>query len=186
RALGDDARQPQYIETVHRRGYRFIAPVLGADAAPAPAAAGPAADGQAVARRPVGVVGREAELAHLHTYLAQARSGQRQGVFVAGEAGIGKTTLVDLFLEQIATTAGVWLARGECLEHTGAGEAYLPVLAALGRLCRSAGGAPFVDLLRQQAPTWLVQMPALLSETELEAVQRRVLGATPARMLREL
>src|SRR5262252_8606640 len=38
RALGDDARQPQYIETVHRRGYRFIALVLGADAAPAPAA----------------------------------------------------------------------------------------------------------------------------------------------------
>ena len=32
-ALGDDARQPAFIETAHRRGYRFIAPV---DAAPAP------------------------------------------------------------------------------------------------------------------------------------------------------
>ena len=29
RGLGDDARQPIYIETVHRRGYRFIAPVAG-------------------------------------------------------------------------------------------------------------------------------------------------------------
>jgi len=27
RALGDDPRSPEYIETVHRRGYRFIAPV---------------------------------------------------------------------------------------------------------------------------------------------------------------
>jgi DNA-binding winged helix-turn-helix (wHTH) protein len=25
RALGDEARQPRYIETVHRRGYRFVA-----------------------------------------------------------------------------------------------------------------------------------------------------------------
>jgi hypothetical protein len=33
-------------------------------------------------------------------------------------------------------TQGLWLARGECVEHYGAGEAYLPVLAALGRLCR--------------------------------------------------
>jgi DNA-binding winged helix-turn-helix (wHTH) protein len=27
RVLDDDAKQPRYIETVHRRGYRFIAPV---------------------------------------------------------------------------------------------------------------------------------------------------------------
>src|SRR5438067_7040026 len=27
RALGDDARQPRFIETRHRRGYRFIAPI---------------------------------------------------------------------------------------------------------------------------------------------------------------
>jgi pimeloyl-ACP methyl ester carboxylesterase/DNA-binding winged helix-turn-helix (wHTH) protein len=29
RALGDDAREPRIIETAHRRGYRFIAKVLG-------------------------------------------------------------------------------------------------------------------------------------------------------------
>src|SRR4030095_730972 len=27
RALGDDAKSPRFIETAHRRGYRFIAPV---------------------------------------------------------------------------------------------------------------------------------------------------------------
>jgi len=30
RALGDDAQAPRFIETAHRRGYRFIAPVTGA------------------------------------------------------------------------------------------------------------------------------------------------------------
>ncbi len=66
------------------------------------------------------------------------------------------------------------------------GEAYLPVLEALGRLCRTAEGEQCKQLLRHQAPTWLVQMPALLEEAELEAVQRKVLGATAERMMREL
>src|ERR1700732_4164237 len=35
RVLGDDARNPRFIETLHRRGYRFIAPVT--DPAPAEA-----------------------------------------------------------------------------------------------------------------------------------------------------
>ena len=46
KALGDDAREPRYIETRHRSGYRFIAPVtpaaLTAAASPAPVAALPA------------------------------------------------------------------------------------------------------------------------------------------------
>ena len=33
---------------------------------------------------------------------------------------------------------------------------------------------------------WLAQMPGLLSDAALEAAQRQVLGATPARMVREM
>ena len=40
--------------------------------------------------------------------------------------------------------------------------------------------------LTQHAPTWLVQMPTLLSTAELEALQRKTQGATQERMLREL
>jgi len=50
-ALGDDAGDPQFIKTVARRGYRFIAPVAAAAAAqPPPQAAGgpPAAEAIAV------------------------------------------------------------------------------------------------------------------------------------------
>lgn len=43
KALGDDARQPTYIETRHRSGYRFIATVTNGDAEPAPAAVTPSA-----------------------------------------------------------------------------------------------------------------------------------------------
>src|SRR5271169_2998662 len=34
KVLGEDARKPRYIETLHRRGYRFLAPVNGVDAIP--------------------------------------------------------------------------------------------------------------------------------------------------------
>ena len=60
------------------------------------------------------------------------------------------------------------------------------MLEALGRLCRGPDGEQLIALLRQHAPTWLVQMPALLNAAELEALQRQDAGATRERMLREL
>ena len=60
-----------------------------------------------------GLVGREAELALLHERLRSALAGERQIVFVTGEAGIGKTALVTTFLQQIAQRADIWIARGQ-------------------------------------------------------------------------
>ena len=80
----------------------------------------------------------------------------------------------------------VLVAHGQCVEHRGAGEPYLPVLEALGRLARQPSGRPLVPLLARQAPTWVAQMPWLLSDDELETVQRRLIGATHERMLREM
>ena len=93
RALGDDARHPQYIATVHRRGYRFVAAVARCEA-PRPAVS--------AARAPVGLVGRDTEMAQLHAVLERAQEGQRQLLFIAGEAGIGKTTLVEAYVDTVA------------------------------------------------------------------------------------
>ena len=116
----------------------------------------------------------------------QAQHGARQVVFVAGEPGIGKTTLVNAFLARVPSRPPLWVARGQCIAHYGAGEAYLPVLDALGRLCREPGSEPLLTRLAQHAPTWLVQMPSLLDAGELEALQRRGQAASRERMLREL
>jgi hypothetical protein len=86
------------------------------------------------------LVGRAAEVAQLQACWAAAQQGGRQLVFVTGEAGIGKTTVVDAFLGQVGAAPPVWIGRGQCIEHYGAGEAYLPVLEALGRLGRTSGG----------------------------------------------
>src|SRR5207245_6974611 len=64
-ALGDQAHRPQFIETVHRRGYRFIAPVT--PAAP-PLGRTPPATGDAARTQPRVFVGRESELAQLQQW----------------------------------------------------------------------------------------------------------------------
>ena len=192
-ALGDDAGTPRFIETVSRRGYRFIAKIRDQQPnGPEPyaleklAALPSASEPLESHSRTVNFVGRETELSRLQLSFERAVQGERQVLFVSGEAGIGKTTLVDRFLDQIGTTDGVLLGRGWCVEHYGAGEAYLPVLDAFGRLCRRTAGRHLLALLGQYAPTWLVQMPALLDATEQEALQRRTQGVSKERMLREM
>ena len=194
KALRDEAKTPQFIETVHGRGYRFIAlltatpPVSGSrfQASGTKAARSHGRRRAWNVKRETPLVGREPDLAQLHQWLAKALNGERQIVFVSGEPGIGKTTIVEAFLEQIVTDEKVWIGWGQCIEHYGAGEAYMPVLEALGRLCRESGGERLIDLLSQHAPTWLVQMPGLLNATDIELVQRKVQGATQERMLREM
>jgi len=93
---------------------------------------------------------------------------------------------VEAFLRQIVEQNEVRLARGHCLEHYGAGEAYMPVLEAMGRLCRESVNTSILESLRLHAPTWLIQMPGLISPEDLSLLQRSVQGATQERMLREM
>ena len=110
--------------------------------------------------------------------------GERQIVFVTGEAGIGKTALVDTFARSITSDRSIRIGRGQCLEQYGTSEAYLPVLEALGRLGREQ--AQVVDVLRAHAPMWLLQMPSLMSASDRELLSRELSGATRERMLREM
>jgi predicted ATPase/DNA-binding winged helix-turn-helix (wHTH) protein len=188
RELADSTGTPRYIETVHRRGFRFIGPVASSlDRASArrpefPAPEAPPNPSPAAST----LVGREVELGRLRGALASAMTARRRLVFVTGEQGIGKTALVEAFLSEIDADDALRVARGQCVEQYGAGEAYLPVLEALGRLGRGRGRERVAQVLRQDAPTWLMQLPALLADEDLEAVERRARGATRERMLREL
>lgn len=164
-ALSDDAKKPRYIETASRRGYRFIGQPHVTQAGHAPFA----------------IIGRETALGDLRNAWSNAASGRRQIVWIAGEAGVGKTTLIDAFINRLGP---ITLAHGQCVEQTGAGEPYLPVLEALGELCRNDPALP--PLMRSVAPAWLVQLPWLTSEGDRDAVRRELAGTTRERMLREL
>ena len=178
KVLGDDPKTPRYIETVPRRGYRFIAPVRE----------GSALDAAVEARSTHGhLVGRERALSALRDRLRAASAGRRQVVFVNGEPGIGKTALVDEFLHQaVIDNPALHVARGQCIETYGGTEAYYPTLEALGQLCVGPAAALIVEILAAQAPTWLVQFPALLTERHRAVLRQEILGATRERMLREI
>lgn len=122
----------------------------------------------------------------LMSHLETARAGQRQIVFVIGDAGLGKTTLVRSFLELAGAHAPARLAHGQCFQQHGSVEAYMPVLEALGRLCREPGGSQVVEVLFRQAPTWLAQMPSLVDPGEADELRKRSMGSTRDRMLREM
>lgn len=185
RALEDDARQPTYIETVHRRGFRFLKPTrIEPDDALASAVPRAAAASALASSGPV--VGRDEPLAILERALRHAGQGHRRCVLVVGEPGIGKTTLVEAFLGRQGGTAGLHVARGDAVERLGVSEPYHPLLEALARLCRGPRGEAFIPLLRQYAPAWLAELPALQSPSERRALQRQTAGATRGRLLREL
>jgi len=177
KVLADDPRRPRFIETVSRRGYRFLA-------APPSASALPAASNLTVRNSldaATSFIGRTAEIASLEQAWRRANAGERAVVWLAGEPGIGKTTLIEHFLASLGEVA---CARGQCVEHYGTGEPYLPVLEALAELCRGDTALP--ALLRDVAPTWLLQLPWLSSAEQREALRHEVAGNGPERMLREM
>src|SRR5262249_62241421 len=103
------------------------------------------------------VVGRVHERGRIAEWLGAARSGHRQVAFITGEAGIGKTTLVDAALRELrrASEDECSVARGQCVEHFGGGEPYLPVLDALAGLCRGSNGPLVPAALPELPPHWL-------------------------------
>jgi len=188
-ALDDDSKSPRFIETAHRRGYRFIGQIAeGGEALSQHREPG---SSRVVSPSPLhselaslGVVGRDEALSRMRGWLEKMLRGERQIVFVTGEAGIGKTALIDAFARSIASDHSISICRGQCLEQYGTSEAYLPVLEAIARLCREHGEV--VDGLRAHAPMWLLQMPSLVSASDRELLTREVFGATRERMLREM
>jgi DNA-binding SARP family transcriptional activator/predicted ATPase/energy-coupling factor transporter ATP-binding protein EcfA2 len=80
-------------------------------------------------------VAREGELAQLREYLDLALGGHGQVVFVTGEAGSGKTSLLQEFGRRAQNRRGdLVVAGGDCSAYTGIGDPYLPFRELLGLL----------------------------------------------------
>lgn len=133
-------------------------------------------------------VGREKELAELQEGLQNAIAGQSLLLCVAGEAGIGKTTVVEQFLDEVTISGRTSLiARGQCSERLAGTEAYLPFLEVLEGLLKADADVSVAKLMREKAPWWYVQVASLSPDDPANAgILADVQNATQERVKREL
>lgn len=191
-ALADNAAAPSIIKTCNRLGYRFIAtierPTAGTMSPPPPTESAPngrsRAAGSGLPAFPW-LLQRELELSRLAARFERAQAGIIQTVLINGEAGAGKTALLESFLHALQLDGAPLVARGQCIEQHGGGESYLPVFAALSDLSSQLGPEGMSKLLLKHAPSWLLQLPSLASGISSAHLQREALGAGRDRMLRE-
>ena len=88
------------------------------------------------------LVGRVDELARLRDLLDSVLVEGSRLALVGGDAGSGKTTVVDAFVHDLATTAadrGAQIIRGQCVPLGGDGLPYAPIVGALRELIARHG-----------------------------------------------
>ncbi|WP_270094320.1 ATP-binding protein [Nonomuraea sp. SYSU D8015] len=102
-------------------------------------------------------VGREEELAALSESFDEARKGKVTAVLLGGEAGVGKTRLVQRFADRCAAD-GAHVLFGGCVELSTEGLAYAPFTAALRQLVREQGPAAIAALLPEGAERDLARL----------------------------
>jgi DNA-binding winged helix-turn-helix (wHTH) protein len=182
RVLEDDAREPRIIQTVHRRGFRFIAPITEArataDRVPTPTGSDRADAGI--------LVGRDHETSSLESSFQLACAGHRQIVFVTGEAGAGKTAVVEAFVHAQHGAAPLRIATGRCIELFGEREVLTPALEVFETLAGVDPDERMIAQVRGLAPSWLAQMRSfqLAGDSDL-VVQVPTTMTGPHRMRRE-
>ena len=172
--LDAHSKDEQFIETQGTIGYRFVSSVKSYSTFPS----------QTYTKEYM--VGRAPELSRLDESFEKVLAGARQCVLVFGDAGSGKTTLIEDFVSRLSTSNIVFMGLGQCVEQFSEGEPYRPIFEALGRICRGPFGAEMIQLLKKHAPSCLQQMPALLSSQELEDIRIRTADSGEGRLLREL
>ncbi len=133
-------------------------------------------------------VGRDEQRAQMWRAYTRVKEGRGLILAVTGEAGIGKTSLLEEFLAELADRGErPVLGRGRCSERLAGDEAYLPILEALESLLHRHSGPSLSGVMRAVAPTWYGLVAGDSPELWSSAATREAApAASQERMKREL
>jgi hypothetical protein len=143
------------------------------------------------------LVERDAELEKLKTLWCMAVNGMGRVVLVAGEAGHGKTTLTDQFIEHLKSDGEPFkVARAACSAQSGQDEAFWPFADALSQIIAAPTRKLTEDVLDtflEFAPSWAEVIPvagpvvgASLKTAQIVRTRTRTTDSpNPEKLLRE-
>lgn len=133
-------------------------------------------------------IGRERELAALGELFEAMRRGRAVTAFVHGRSGIGKTTLVQRFLERLAGSAGAVVLKGRCHEHES-----VPYKALDGivdkltqYLVRLGLEETAAEILPEDAPLLCQAFPVLKRAAAIESHPAPAAGPDPKELRRRV
>ena len=120
------------------------------------------------------MVGRRRERAELDAALQAATEGASLLLCISGEAGQGKTTLIEDFLIDIARGNTPLIARGRCAERLSGVSAYLPVLESIESLLGGVEREMVAGAMKSLAPTWYAQLTSRSQRPRGESSQKKL------------
>ncbi len=129
-----------------------------------------------------GLVAREPELARLQSWLQAAGQGRGHICFVVGEAGSGKTALLQAFARAArAGHAGLVVASSGCTAHVGAGDPFQPFRNILLQLA-TLSAPSLLDLIVRHGPDLLGVLlpPSALSDLPPAALAAAAVSGSDA------
>lgn len=171
RLLDDDVRQPRYIETRPRSGYRFVGEL-------------PERDETAAGRMGSPLVGRTAERAAIRHALDEAGRGRRGCIVITGEAGLGKSALLSNFTAGSGTRPGLVIAAAYGAPSSGSPEPLSLAIALMHDLARTLDPAILEASLSRYGPSWLEHLSPRPTGGEIHCPAQRRDWPT-ARLVRE-
>ena len=134
-------------------------------------------------------VGRDRERTHLWRAYERMKQGRSLILAVSGEAGIGKTSLLEDFLAELSNRGETAVVgHGRCSERLAGAEAYLPIIEAIESLLHRKSGTPLSGgVMKSVAPTWYGLVAGEATQTSATAGPRVAApAASQERMKREL
>jgi tetratricopeptide (TPR) repeat protein len=119
-------------------------------------------------------VGRESELDLLRSAFAAAAGGNSQIITITGEAGIGKTKLIEGFLAELEhARTSCWVLRGRCSERLSETEPFVPVFECLEGILQNKDRTECRRILQAAAPAWLACLdPAAAALEQSHSAER--------------